>query len=235
MIQFVLTVLVFIAVNAYVAPVHGDYALVGPSFGNKGDYRIDLDYVYTAGNGTHNLIYNNTNLTVVLQKVASQGFDYTTLVATLVGIGTIIVGILTYFFHRRQLKLNGLVEAFKLMNDERHRLARRDVYLNYQTHKKRGGDISDFIPPENIRDSVEIVRADFDQLGILMRRGSIHKKAILDAYGLNGFQCYEMLRNHIEQERDSRHFDEYMRNFQEFAKEAYHHWWKREGRVLKAP
>jgi hypothetical protein len=61
-----LTILVVFAIITYAIPVHGqgqDYALVDPSFGNKKNYRIDLDYVYTTINGTHNLIYNNTNAT----------------------------------------------------------------------------------------------------------------------------------------------------------------------------
>ena len=62
--KLILTILVAFVMIAYVVPVHGqDSALVDPSFGNKKNYRIDLDYIYTAGNGTHNLIYNNTNAT----------------------------------------------------------------------------------------------------------------------------------------------------------------------------
>lgn len=120
------------------------------------------------------------------------------------------------------------------MNDEKHREARRRVHDMYKNYKK-SKDLNSFTSDPELRNAVEMVRADFDQLGILLIRGSILKKAVLDAYGQTGFQCWEMLKDHIKDERSNRKFDEYMRNFETFAKEAYNHWWKQEGVILKGP
>jgi hypothetical protein len=72
---------------------------------------------------------------------------------------------------------------------------------------------------------------------MLVIRKSILKDAFLEAYGFNAFQCWEMLKDHIADERspNKRDFPDYMRNFQTIARDAYNYWWKKEGVILKAP
>lgn len=154
--------------------------------------------------------------------------DYGPIITGLVGVGVITLGALTYFFQQRQLKLNGLLEAFKLLNNERHREARKDIYAINDPYKKNK-DIAIFTSSPNRMENVEIVRADFDQMGMLVKRGSILKDGFLEAYGYNIVLCWDILKDHINRERAFRCFPDYMRNFEELAQKAVMYWWKKEG------
>lgn len=131
------------------------------------------------------------------------------------------IGAFTYFYQRAQQQLNGLMEAFKLLNNQYHRAAREDVYNLYREYKTNN-DLSIFK-----NNSVEIVRADFDEIGSLVRSKTIQKKGLLEAYGYNAYICWKSLEDHILQERQRRGFIPYMSNFEWLSNEALRYWQKR--------
>ena len=131
--------------------------------------------------------------------------DIVGVVAALVGTGIVTI---TFLYQRAQHQLNGLMEAFKLLNNQDHRAAREDVYNLYKQYESNS-DLSIFE-----HKSVEIVRADFDEIGSLVRSGSMQKKGLLEAYGYNAFVCWTSLELNILQERKRRGFEPYMKNFQ---------------------
>jgi hypothetical protein len=152
-------------------------------------------------------------------------------VALFVGIGSIVVGFITYSFQNKQHKLNGLLEAFKLLNDEKHRLAREHVYTLGDKYEKEK-DVGIF-RSKGEKEYVEIVRADFDQLGMLVKRKSILKDSFLEAYGYNAFRCWECLEDHVLEQREIRQFPAYMRNFEYIAQESEIYWREVEEQDLK--
>ena len=79
------------------------------------------------------------------------------------------------------------MEAFKLLNNQDHRAAREDVYNLYKQYESNS-DLSIFE-----HKSVEIVRADFDEIGSLVRSGSMQKKGVLEAYGYNVYTRFSCL------------------------------------------
>jgi hypothetical protein len=87
------------------------------------------------------------------------------------------------------------------------------------------------------KQDVAMVRADFDQMGMLVKKGGIYKNEFLEAYGYNAYQCWEMLKDQIAYERSSvsdRKFDMYMKNFQDIAMDAFQYWDNR-GKILPSP
>jgi hypothetical protein len=82
-----------------------------------------------------------------------------------------------------------------------------------------------------------MVRADFDQMGMLVKKGAIYKNEFLEAYGYNAYQCWEMLKDQIIYERSSvsdRKFDMYMKNYEDIAMDALQYWDDR-GKTLPSP
>jgi hypothetical protein len=132
----------------------------------------------------------------------------------------------TYWFNNKSYKRNGLLEAFKLLSESGHRESRRVVYaLHDQYNSNRDEKI--FIESDLNRRAVEMVRADFDQMGTFVRNRSITKNDFLNAYGETVFRCWRALEPHILTERQQRHFEYYMKNFEWLSDEAIKYWQKR--------
>jgi hypothetical protein len=132
----------------------------------------------------------------------------------------------TYWFNNRSYKRNGLLEAFKLLSESGHRESRRTVYAVYDLYNKKRDD-KIFTESDLNRQAVEMVRADFDQMGTFVRNGSITKKDFLNAYGETVFRCWRALEPHIQNERRQRHFHYYIKNFEWLSNEAVKYWQKR--------
>jgi hypothetical protein len=145
--------------------------------------------------------------------------NWTDIVAVVAVAVAAIVGYTTIHFNRKQNQLNGLMEAFKLLNDENHRKARGDIYSAFKAYQDKN-DISVFAN----KSSVEIVRSDFDQMGSLIKNKTIQKDGFLEAYGETSYRCWNALKAHIEEERIKRNFNHYMENFQWLSDQAVRHW-----------
>lgn len=130
-----------------------------------------------------------------------------------------IMGFITYWFYRRQHQLNGLMETFKLLNDLEHRQARENVYAIFNIYNN-SHQIKVFSEEMN-KKYVEMVHADFDQMGTLVRYGTIQKKGFLESYAETAYRCWNALQDHIKEERITRNFDYYIENFKWLADEAH--------------
>ena len=144
--------------------------------------------------------------------------DITTTAAT----AATIIGFVTYWFYRKEHQLHGLVEAFKLLNDSEHRQTRKNVYAISNVYNNCH-QIKVFSQDTN-KKYVEMVRADFDQMGTLVRYDTIQKKGFLELYGETAYRCRIALKDHIKEERITRNFDYYMENFKWLADEEYRYW-----------
>jgi hypothetical protein len=148
---------------------------------------------------------------------------WTDILAAFGAIGVIVLGFITFWFYRKEHRLNGLVQAFKILNDSEHRQAREMVYSNFKIYaEKKNSNI--FTDSEQAKKSTEKVRADLDQMGTLVRNGTIQKSGFLQAYGETSYRCWNALRDHIKKERDQRHFEYYMENFEWISNEAIKYW-----------
>src|SRR5438093_7046950 len=141
-------------------------------------------------------------------------------------IATIVIGFSTTYatirYRNKQHQINGLLEAFKILNTGEHRTSRRkvyDLYLQYEKNK----DVTMF---ENSPEVVD-VRADFDVIGTLVKSGNVNEKLFLIEYGPLAYRCWKYLKNHIEAERKKRNFGPFMMNFEDLAKKADNFWSKR--------
>jgi hypothetical protein len=109
--------------------------------------------------------------------------------------------------YRKEHKLSGLVQAFKVLNTQEHRKARERVYACFTIYNsKEKKDTSIFVVGET-KAHTETVRADFDQMGTLVREGTIQKDGFLEAYGETAYRCWNALYDHNKEERKRRHFN----------------------------
>jgi len=80
-----------------------------------------------------------------------------------------------------------------------------------------------------------MVRADFDEMGMLVKKGFILKDAFLEAYGHPAYYFWKVLEDHIENERKKRDNRHFMENFEFIAMEAFKYWLSKKGSPLQGP
>jgi hypothetical protein len=86
--------------------------------------------------------------------------------------------------------LQNVIEVFKLLNDEKHRVARRVAYQFYNGGEAAVGALTlvdlgfSKDTPKNIiiKEYEVIVIADLDQIGSLIKNKLLPKEAFMDAY-----------------------------------------------------
>jgi hypothetical protein len=133
---------------------------------------------------------------------------------------TLIIAFVANWYLKRQLQINGLQDAFKILNSRDHRNSRRRVYeLHNEYLKNKNLAVFDQV-------EVEDVRADFDVIGILVKSGNVDKELFMIEFGPLAYRCWTYLKEHIEDERKphKRNFEYYMENFEWLADEADKYW-----------
>ncbi len=138
-------------------------------------------------------------------------------------VATVIIAFITMNYRNKQHQINGLLDAFKILNTREHRTSRRKVYELFIAYEK-STDIEIF---DNVPEVVD-VRADFDVIGILVKSRNIDEKLFLIEYGPLAYRCWKYLKKHVEAERKKRNFNPFMRNFEDLAKKA-DKFWSRKG------
>lgn len=122
-----------------------------------------------------------------------------------------------------QHQVQGLLEAFRVLNDKDNRKARKRLYFLFFEYR-RNHHIEVFADPQ-----AEEVMATFDVMGRLVRSKNISENDFLNVYGSLVYRCWRILEKHINEERKSRKFDKLMDNFEWLAKAGYEHWKEKEG------
>jgi len=119
----------------------------------------------------------------------------------------------------KQRQLQGLLEAFRLLDSPEHRKSRKKVFEKYfEFMKERNPNV--FTGVTEIGD----VMADFDVIGKLVESDNISRDDFLNVYGSLAYRCWTLLEVHVEQERESREFPKFMSNFQTLARKGYDYW-----------
>jgi len=120
---------------------------------------------------------------------------------------------------QKQHQINGVLDAFKILNSREHRNSRKKVYELYREYEQ-SNDLGIF----DDKAEVEDVRADFDVIGILVKSGNIDKELIMIEYGPLAYRCWNYLERHVKAERQKRNFGPFMKNFEWLADEAHKYW-----------
>ncbi|MBI3622781.1 hypothetical protein HY212_01705 [Candidatus Pacearchaeota archaeon] len=110
---------------------------------------------------------------------------------------------------------------------ETHQEARKTVYESYIDYQKNN-DLSIYLDP-TLRKQAEIVKADFDVIGLLYEYGYLNKNAFFDLYSDTTRRCWIALEDQIKSERKERRSNEngiektgdhFMNFFERLAKHA---------------
>ena len=135
--------------------------------------------------------------------------DWLTAIGTLAST-SVAVGIAPYSFRitRRSEQRAGLAQVLQLLNDNAHRNARRRIYNLYQENiRSRKEKILEIMGVKvanmdtNYRESMEIVKADFDQIGALIEGRAILKNEFLKIFSYEVLKCWKVLHDDINEIR----------------------------------
>jgi len=124
-----------------------------------------------------------------------------------------IISFTNFFYSRKKDKFNSLFEVFSRLNDNRHREARRIIYYGY--NKTSSIIILGFdAPPTDLeRACKDMVRDDFDQMGLMVETGLIPEKPFMERYWKTVIDCRWHLEADIAERRAMRGYEDYVKNF----------------------
>jgi hypothetical protein len=157
--------------------------------------------------------------------------DSVTKLLSVIGVPfSIIFSSYTIYRSRRSEKHQGLIDTFKLLDDNGHRNARRRIYnLHEETIPERREKIlltmglkkdevarADAIHVE----SKEIVKADFNQIGYMIENDTISKNDFLRVYWYDVLKSWRVLSADINSTRINLKDPKYMYGFQQLQKNA---------------
>jgi len=142
---------------------------------------------------------------------------------------TAIIGVVTIYlvkeqfekqfeFNKEQHQVQGLLDAFKVLDKQEHREFRKKVFALYHEYYENG-DVKIFKD-----DAIANVMADFDIMGKLVESNNIDKNEFLEEYGSLAYRCWKCLQDHIIHERQERNFPPFMTWFEWLANEGYNYW-----------
>src|SRR5881296_3474104 len=166
----------------------------------------------------------------VIFHVTSSSNDVISLLIPIIAaiVGALIAGIiaitiarsqtrlqeLSADYQQRHLDLNSTLEVFKILNNHKHRLAREIVYCAYKSEDEH------VFEREPYHAAAAMVRADMDQVGLLIEDGLLDENKFLKGYWNTVLLAWRALEENIIQERSIRRYDNYMKKFEELSNSA---------------
>ena len=150
------------------------------------------------------------------------GFMIAPLVTAIVGAVTITILGIQFHFSTRKHQVQGLLEAFKILDNDHHRTYRKKVFEAYFKYHDNG-NVEEFRHPD-YRDAIANVMADFDIMGKLVHSGNIDSNQFLEEYGSLVYRCWKCLKPHVEKERTERELPAFMVWFEWLAHEGWTYW-----------
>jgi hypothetical protein len=138
-------------------------------------------------------------------------------------LGAVIIAAYSFYLGRENEKNQGLRYVFQLLDDNGHRNARRrivnlygeeDEYRKEKILKLMGVKDEDIKRKEAIlKESQEIVKADFDQIGSLIKNKEIPKNLFIKIYWHEVLKCWQVLDKDIKKIQRDLNDEKYMENF----------------------
>ena len=138
-------------------------------------------------------------------------------------LGAVIIAAYSFYLGRENEKNQGLRYVFQLLDDNSHRNARRrivnlygeeDEYRKEKIFKLMGLSEDEIQRKEAIlKESQEIVKADFDQIGSLIKNKEIPKNVFIKIYWHEVLKCWQVLDKDIKKIQNDLNDEKYMENF----------------------
>lgn len=172
-----------------------------------------------------------------ISKWFNDNQGVTTAIVTLVAAGIVVAA--TMYYQKKRMKIQGLNLVFQKLNDPKKRDARRNILSTYAIYLRQHNlpttytpinfkdllydvDMADYYP--KIKDDLETVKSDFEEIAVMAKHGMIDKKAYFDAYWGTMMKCFPALYGHIMKSRrlsGSEHFTVY---YEKQCYEAIKYW-----------
>lgn len=166
----------------------------------------------------------------VIFNVTSSSDDVISLLIPIIAalVGAFIAGIIAIImarsqtrlqelsadYQQRHLDLTSTLEVFKILNNHKHRLAREIVYCAYKSDDEQVFD------REPYHSAAAMVRADMDQVGVLIEDGLLDENKFLKMYWNTVLLVWRALEKDIIRERSIRKYDNYMTKFEKLSNSA---------------
>jgi hypothetical protein len=110
------------------------------------------------------------------------------IVVAITTVASVVVSLVIHKFEKKRFRLAALAEVFRLLNDVKHREARKVVYGNpnissseiiglVRPTSERGASYEELIPI-----SRDIVRSDFNEIGTLIHYNLLDGKIFIEEY-----------------------------------------------------
>jgi hypothetical protein len=138
-------------------------------------------------------------------------------------LGAVIIAAYSFYIGRENEKNQGLRYVFQLLDDNGHRNARRrivnlygeeDEYQKEKILRLMGLSENAIRRKEAIlKESQEIVKADFDQIGSLIKNKEIPKNVFIKIYWHEVLKCWQVLDKDIKKIQSDLNDEKYMENF----------------------
>jgi hypothetical protein len=144
----------------------------------------------------------------------------------IVGAAAVAVSIITYVYQRKQLKLNSLMEVFKVLNLPDHREARKVTYgekthASYDILKITRPEVDGTLLGEIERVSTDIVKGDMNNAATLIYHGLMDESIFLEEYWWIVLRCWDSVKDTVIQRRSSGTGAlSYMRNLEKLTSKA---------------
>ncbi len=150
----------------------------------------------------------------------------------------------TVWNDKKNLKLNGLNLVFQKFNDLQERKSRERVLSDYYYYLVEFGKPTDYTTSNfldshpkidlvelhpDLKEDVEKVKSDFEQVAVMVKNGLVDKCAYFDAFYSSMLRCYGALSGNIEKSRDKSGTEHYTTYFEEQSKEAIEYWKEKHG------
>lgn len=175
------------------------------------------------------LLPENSALNILeMPTITGYNISVGALLTGIVAIVGVIVTYITFYYQKKYQRLSSIMEAFRLLNDDVHRKAREATYNMYRAYNKGELDAYDRV---DVKDQIAMVRADFDQMGSLVRNNLIPRDEFLSAYWHTILLCWKALEHNIEEQCSLRQNPKYMENFRSLKAEATVYWHKHHPQV----
>jgi hypothetical protein len=156
--------------------------------------------------------------------------DWITAISTSISVFVaVLIAGYSFYLTRRNEQKQTMLQVFQLLNDNGHRNARRRICNLYQEScpsrrekilRIMGVKTEELSRADAIHtESMEIVKADFDQIGSLVDTKAISKEEFLKIYWHDLLTCWKVLYDDITRIRGTGNKD-YMMNFESLKSHA---------------
>ncbi len=124
------------------------------------------------------------------------------------GAAGVAVSVITYIYQQRQLRVNALMEVFRILNLPEHREARKVTYgkgtdASYYILKITRPDYDGAVLGEIDRVSTDIVKGDMNNAATLISHGLMDESIFLEEYWWIILRCWDSTKEGIIQRRNS--------------------------------